>query len=389
MQGKLSKRHPAHVSPVVPHEAEHVLVAALLSICDRISHPSLCCTASSVWPQLWTLPRRPAARLLVKKRDEPQAQVAWRPRRPKRYNLPFPAGLPGPHCVVHRQQGCPATGDTCGAMADLGSARRGTEQRARAQQQVWRTTTCGLADVTGECRHRGCCEQARTLPAPPHRWGSASVCAGFAPVLPRGPSTHRRPPISAGGAREGGESDGKRSGGQWTAVIASKHRASTKLPVSPSGLQGSVFCSPHRRANSGLVFFVFYGLGARTNCLESFFLGELVPRASSCLGMVAGRGACRSQGAWWGGAAGAWRTCTGLLCAARSPCRLSARRRRAVPTAPCGLGRSRQPAAAAERVAAGWERAAEREAAVRRTFEDWQWPCAQGRCWDAAVARSL
>ena len=146
MQGKLSKRHPAHVSPVVPHEAEHVLVAALLSIRNRVSHPVFWLAATpGVWPQLWAHPRRPTAGLLVKKRDKPQAQVAWRPRRPQPHTVPVPSFLPGQHRVVHRQQGCPATGDhtyrrnassfstTSGTSNGHGSGQQDSAPRVRAR----------------------------------------------------------------------------------------------------------------------------------------------------------------------------------------------------------------------------------------------------------------
>jgi len=76
-----------------PHEAEHVLVAALLGIRDRISHPFLR-PAPCVRIQLWALPHWPAARLFVEKRDETQVQVT--------------VSLPCPYCIVHRQQSCTA-----------------------------------------------------------------------------------------------------------------------------------------------------------------------------------------------------------------------------------------------------------------------------------------
>ena len=90
-----------------PHEAEHVLVAALLGIRDRISHPFLR-PAPCVRIQLWALPHWPAARLFVEKRDETQAQVAWRPCRAQHHQVPITASLPCPYCIVHRQQSCPA-----------------------------------------------------------------------------------------------------------------------------------------------------------------------------------------------------------------------------------------------------------------------------------------
>ena len=90
-----------------PHEAEHVLVAALLGIRDRISHPFLR-PAPCLRVQLWAISRWPAARLFVEKRDETQAQVTWRPWRAQHFQLQITASLPCPYCIVHRQQSCPA-----------------------------------------------------------------------------------------------------------------------------------------------------------------------------------------------------------------------------------------------------------------------------------------